>query len=128
MPSSLRLYWIKTRFQNSINLAQPPLTQHLWPWTFFLSQRSGPRSICISLQGPQGPVSPISQKLSFLPKARTRSRYYRRHLRPKFCGLIVSRQTVFLSPAKTVAHSLSGSISQTFVKSSQAHSMASALK
>lgn len=31
-----------------------------------LRSASSRRSICISLQGPQGPVSPISQKLSFL--------------------------------------------------------------
>ena len=29
--------------------------------------------MCTSLQGPQGPTSPISQKLSFLPKRSTRS-------------------------------------------------------
>ena len=36
------------------------------------SQASGPRSRWISLHGPQGPVSPISQKLSFSSKRCTR--------------------------------------------------------
>ncbi len=34
--------------------------------------RSGVRSMWISEQGPQGPVSPISQKLSFRPNRSTR--------------------------------------------------------
>ena len=63
-PSPRRLYWMKTRFQISITSGVPALTS------------SGPQPFCvrskwISEHGPHGPVSPISQKLSFSSKRRT---------------------------------------------------------
>jgi hypothetical protein len=59
LPSGPRLNWINTRFQISITRASSALTRS----PPFLS---GVRSMWISLHGPQGPLSPISQKLSFL--------------------------------------------------------------
>ena len=56
--------WMKTRFQISSTLGSSALTR----LAAFLPPR---RSKWISEQGPQGPVSPISQKLSFLSKGST---------------------------------------------------------
>ncbi len=123
-----RLNCMNTRFHSSMYLAQPLLTRHLCPGTFFISHISGPRSICISLQGPQGPVSPISQKLSFLPQARTFSASIGVTLVHKFAASSSSGSLSAWSPAKTVAHNRSDSIPQTSVRSSQAHWIASALK
>jgi hypothetical protein len=60
VPSALALNWMKTRFQISMQRASPLLTSEppVSP--------AGVRSTWISEQGPQGPVSPIIQKLSFL--------------------------------------------------------------
>ena len=63
-PSALRLYCMNTRFHISMTSGLSLLTSDA-PLTFFLSS-SLLRSMCISEQGPQGPVSPISQKLSCL--------------------------------------------------------------
>ena len=60
VPSGLALNWMKTRFQISMQRASLPLTS-----VPFVSP-SGVRSTWSSVQGPQGPVSPIIQKLSFL--------------------------------------------------------------
>src|SRR3989339_1151401 len=114
---------INTRFHNSINRAQPPFTVQLCPGTFCLSHRSGPRSICISLHGPQGPLAPISQKLSFLPNARTRSGLIVVNLVHSFSASISRGILSSVSPIKTVAQSRFGSIFQTPVKSFHAHSI-----
>ena len=61
VPSGFALNWMKTWFQISMHSAVP--------W-FTSSPRVSPdgvRSTWISEQGPHGPVSPIIQKLSFLP-------------------------------------------------------------
>src|ERR1700740_2075325 len=75
-PSFSRLNWLNTLFQISITCGSSPLTSVL-PGTFFLAS-SLRQSTCISVQGPQGPVSPISQKLSFFPNERILSspRYF----------------------------------------------------
>ena len=57
-PSGFRLYCIKTRFHTSITSGTPILTNGP-------PDLSGVLSKCISVHGPHGPVSPISQKLSF---------------------------------------------------------------
>jgi hypothetical protein len=59
-PSGLALNWMKTRFQISMHSAEPLLTSE--PRV----SPPGVRSTWISEHGPQGPVSPIIQKLSFL--------------------------------------------------------------
>src|SRR5690554_6660079 len=63
-PFSSRLYCINTKFQisNQRSQSHSPIAQT--SASHFLSS---PLSIRISLQGPQGPVSPIDQKLSFSP-------------------------------------------------------------
>ena len=63
VPSDLRLYCMKTLFQISMTWGVPALIMSG-------VQPLGVRSKWISEQGPQGPVSPISQKLSFSPKRR----------------------------------------------------------
>ena len=57
---------MKTMFQISITVGSSALTSAD-------ASRPPMRSKWISLQGPQGPVSPISQKLAFLSKGRMRS-------------------------------------------------------
>lgn len=52
---------MKTRFQISTTIGSSALTKDE-------ASRSPIRSKCISEHGPQGPTSPISQKLSFIPK------------------------------------------------------------
>lgn len=66
VPLFYLLNWINTRFQISSTLGSSMLTR---------CEASLPpmRSQWISLQGPQGPVSPISQKLSFMLPGRIRS-------------------------------------------------------
>ena len=63
LPSGCALYWMKTRFQISITRGSSWLTSAA-PGTSARSA-SGRRSMWISEHGPQGPVSPIIQKLSF---------------------------------------------------------------
>ena len=69
VPSGLALYWMKTLFQISMQRASEPLTS-VAPSACSsgeVSRGPGRRSTWISVHGPQGPVSPIIQKLSFLP-------------------------------------------------------------
>ena len=61
VPSGFALNWMKTRFQISMQRASPLLTSEP------LVSPPGVRSTWISEHGPHGPVSPIIQKLSFLP-------------------------------------------------------------
>ena len=61
VPSGRALNCMNTRFQISMQRGEPALTSAP-PVSPF-----GVRSMWISEQGPQGPVSPIIQKLSFLP-------------------------------------------------------------
>ena len=60
------LNWMKTRFHIS-------RTSGLSMFTKAEASRSPIRSKWISVQGPHGPTSPISQKLSFIPNGKTRS-------------------------------------------------------
>ena len=60
------LNWMKTRFQISISIGSSALTSSGTTLPPILSK-------WISEQGPHGPVSPISQKLSFIPNGSTRS-------------------------------------------------------
>ena len=57
---------MKTRFQISSTSGSSMLTR-------LLASRPPMRSKCISEHGPHGPVSPIIQKLSFIPNGNTRS-------------------------------------------------------
>ena len=59
---------MKTRFQSSTKRSLPcSIRRKGSP-----ASMSSPRSKWISEQGPQGPVSPMAQKLSFLPKRKIR--------------------------------------------------------
>ena len=60
VPSGFALNSMKTRFQISMHSGDPALTSDPAVSPF------GVRSMCSSEHGPQGPVSPIIQKLSFL--------------------------------------------------------------
>src|SRR5665648_687196 len=60
-PSSSRLYCINTKFHNSRYLSSTPTPPPSFD-AFF-----SPKSIYISEHGPQGPVGPTFQKLSFSP-------------------------------------------------------------
>ncbi len=63
LPFSSRSYCMNTRFQISRNRSQSHLPMpQLGPQLM-----SSPWSTWISEQGPQGPVSPMDQKLSFSP-------------------------------------------------------------
>ena len=61
VPSGLALNCMNTRFQISMHRASPLFTR------LPLVSPVGVRSTWISEHGPHGPVSPIIQKLSFLP-------------------------------------------------------------
>ena len=74
----------------------------------------------ISLHGPQGPVSPMAQKLSFSPQRRTRS--------GGNPDSRTQRSAASSSSRNTVAKRFAGGNPQTPVTSSQADSIASALK
>ena len=63
-PSFFLLNWIKTKFHISTTWGWSLFTSSD-PLIFFFSE-DDLRSTWISEQGPQGPISPISQKLSFL--------------------------------------------------------------
>ena len=67
-PSGAWSYCMKTRFQNSMKRS---------PWGSWSGPpsgpKAGPRSMCSSLDGPHGPVSPICQKLSLSPRRWMRS-------------------------------------------------------
>src|SRR5678815_5657499 len=65
LPSFNRLNCINTLFQISITCGWSLFTSSFA--SCCLRSLSVRQSTCISVQGPQGPVSPISQKLSFLP-------------------------------------------------------------
>ena len=112
LPFSSRLYWIKTRFHSSITSSIPALTSSAL-------QPPSVRSMCISEHGPQGPVSPISQKLSFSSNFNT-------------CDGSISvsdfhRLYASSSSLYTVAHNLALGIFQTSVNNSQAQLIASFL-
>ena len=69
LPVASRLYWMKTLFQISITRGSSPLTGARRPAARSASiSACGLRSTLISVHGPHGPVSPISQKLSLAPK------------------------------------------------------------
>src|SRR3990172_6763249 len=63
LPLASLLYCMNTRFHTSINLSQSHSTLH----SGLPHPIPSPWSMCISEQGPHGPVSPILQKLSFSP-------------------------------------------------------------
>ena len=113
VPSSRRLYCMKTRFQssNQRSQSQAPMAQ-----TGASHRCSSPRSKTISLQGPQGPVSPISQKLSFRPSPTIRSGG-----RPAISCQSSKASRSSSSPSrKIVTQSRSFGSSKTSVRSSQA--------
>src|SRR3989338_5349735 len=63
LPLASLLYCMNTRFHTSINLSQSHSTLH----SGLPHPIPSPWSMCISEQGPHGPVSLILQKLSFSP-------------------------------------------------------------
>ncbi len=106
-PCLSRLNCIKTKFQISTYLSPsasgvpggPPAT-------------SGPWSKKISVQGPQGPVSPIDQKLSLSPQREKRCADT-----PMSFNQISAASSSF---SYTVIHSFSGGSCKQTVKNSQA--------
>ncbi|CAB4912516.1 unannotated protein [freshwater metagenome] len=113
-PDSPRKCWVNTRFQISTNrfsassFAGPPS-----------GPCSGPKSKKISVEGPQGPVSPISQKLSLS------SRWILLGSRPTTSVQMPSASS---SVTWHVTQRRSPSMPRTSVTNSQAHGIASALK
>ena len=114
VPSASRLYCMKTRFQISTKRASPPC---FGPPS---SPYDAPRSMKISESGPQGPVSPIVQKLSSSPM-----RWMRSGRTPT---LSIHSCSASSSPSCTVIQRRSPSRPKTSVSSSQAIGIASALK
>ena len=123
-PFAFLLYCMNTRFQISITR---------W-WLLFTSSTPGTcarsssllRSMWISLHGPQGPVSPISQKLSFLfPRMILSAGRCFNHA--SFASWSIATPSCSY-PSNTVAYNLSLSSLYTSVRSSHAQSMASVLK
>ena len=119
---------MNTRFQSSMKRSLPALT----PISGFApsagSESGPPRSMWISVHGPHGPVSPISQKLSHFDARSTRSGET-----PAFSIQMRSASSSAprpssASPSKTVTHRRSAGRPQTFVSSSQAQVIASSLK
>ena len=124
---------MNTLFQISITSGWSLFTK-FFPSTVFLSC-SALVSTCISVHGPQGPVSPISQKLSFLfpmmilssISASVKPESDRHFFQKPIASSSLGRPS-FSSPSKTVTYNLSLSILYTSVSSSQLQAMASSLK
>ena len=93
-PDFSRLNWMNTIFQISITCGMIGIDQD-FPILNFSFFESGRKSICISVQGPQGPVSPISQKLSFLL--------------PSESGLAVSISSILICSSSSVGRFSAGS-------------------
>jgi hypothetical protein len=127
-PSSWRLNSMNTRFQSSMKRSLPALTPRPLSAPSRGSVPGPPRSMWISVQGPQGPVSPISQKLSFFEKGRTCDGSMSVRSRHRRAASSSAGRPSPASPAKTVAHRRSLGRPQTLVRSSQAQAMASSLK
>jgi len=121
-----RLYWINTLFQISVKRPQSPLTAQTCPGSSCFSQASGPRSQWISVQGPQGPVSAISQKLSLRPEV-TRWLESKPGWLSQTCAASLSSGICPSSSLKVVAQIRFLSKPHTWVSSSQDQEMASFL-
>ena len=83
-PSASRLYCMKTRFQISTKRSSPP---NFGPPS---APYAAPLSMKISESGPQGPVSPMAQKLSSSPMRWMRSAGKPDLLDPDLLGLVVA--------------------------------------
>src|SRR5678810_588704 len=117
-----RLNWMNTLFHISITVPVSSLFTNEWPSLFAF----GRLSKCISVQGPHGPVSPISQKLSFLLPINILSSGI--HFFHSLYASSSLGNPSFSSPSKMVTYNLSLSNPYTLVNSSQLHSIASFLK
>ena len=84
VPSAAWSNCMKTRFQNSMK--RSPAGSASGPPS---GPYSAPRSMCSSEQGPQGPVSPICQKLSASPRRWMRSSGHADRVVPDLLGLVV---------------------------------------
>ena len=143
-PSRSRLNCMNTRFHTSRTfgsgtptgypftvspsfapLTQPSLTRCAASRSVFPSSSYPIRSKWISEHGPHGPVSPISQKLSFLLPRRMRSSGT--NLSHSWCASSSGSSPDAGSPSKYVTYSRSAGILYTSVRSSHAHAIASAL-
>ena len=100
-PSAMRWYCMNTRFQISITCGSDWFTRSRpgMPEAAFSSAVR--MSMWISEQGPQGPVSPISQKLSCLLPRRMWSSG--RYLRQACCASVSSVVPSSAAPSNTVA-------------------------
>ena len=94
-PSAVRLYCMKTRFQISRYRSH----SHLPMPQSGPQDMASPWSMRISEQGPQGPVSPMDQKLSFSPMPTMRE--------GGSPEIFSQRRAASSSSWKTVAHNLS---------------------
>ena len=120
-PDASRLNCMKTRFQISSQRSQSQAgPRHVRPaWTDGHGKWS-PWWKWTSEHGPQGPVSPMAQKLSFSPRRRMRS-----SLMP---ATFFHSANASSSSVKTVALSRSFGSPSSPVRSSQQKATASALK
>src|SRR5580658_11059006 len=130
VPSAFALNWMNTWFQISMQRDEPELTRARPA----ASSSEGSRLTLISEQGPQGPVSPIIQKLSFLPPltmwtAGSSPAFLNRPAQTSWASWSNSEGSpAALSGRYTVAKMRFGGTPQTFVTSSQPHSSDSFLK
>ena len=119
---------MNTLFQSSMKRSFPALTPSFRSAPSRESVSGPPRSMWISVQGPQGPVSPISQKLSLRPKKSTCAGSTSVDSFQMRAESSSRGRPSFSSPPNTVTHSRSRGRPHTFVRSSHAHGIASALK
>ena len=98
-PLASRLNCMKTRFQISSQRSHSQAgPRHGRPGLLLRAGQWSPWWKCTSEQGPQGPVSPIAQKLSFSPRRRMRSSVRPGHLLPELEGLVVVGEDGGLEP------------------------------
>ncbi len=122
---SLRSNCMKTRFQSSIQESLPSCSAWSRPKNLCacasISARDPPgsRQRWISLQGPQGPVGPMAQKLSFSP---------RRKMRSLRTPIDLHSSSASSSSRNTVTASRSAGSPSVLVTNSHAQAMASFLK
>ena len=130
VPSAFALNWMKTWFQISMQRGEPALTS----FRPSASPSEARRLTLISEQGPQGPVSPIIQKLSFFePRTMwvsgSRPAFLKMPAQMSCASLSNSEGSPFsLSGEYTVAKILFGGTPHTLVTSSQPQARDSFLK
>ena len=121
VPLASRLNCMNTRFQISSHRSQSHAgPRQARPAASSAQGMSSPWWKWTSEDGPQGPVSPMAQKLSFSPRRRMRS--------SENPATRFQRSNASSSSVKTVAMRRARSTPRSLVRNSQAKAMASALK